>query len=55
MTDYQFKLCLPAELAGRAPLLVAVNDDASARRLCKGEGRPFNRCEDRMALLAARP
>lgn len=36
-----------------ASLLVAVNDDASAQRLCKGEGRPFNRCEDRMALLAA--
>ena len=34
-------------------LLVAVNDDASARRLGKGEGRPFNGCEDRMALLAA--
>lgn len=36
-----------------ASLLVAVNDDASVRRLRKGHGRPFNRCEDRMALLAA--
>lgn len=36
-----------------ASLLVAVNDDASVRRLAKGRGRPFNRCEDRMALLAA--
>ncbi len=36
-----------------ASLLVAVNDDASVRRLRKGSGRPFNHCEDRMALLAA--
>ncbi len=36
-----------------ASLLVAVNDDASVRRLRKGPGRPFNCCEDRMALLAA--
>ncbi len=36
-----------------AALLVAVNDDASVCRLRKGPGRPFNRCEDRMALLAA--
>ncbi len=36
-----------------ASLLVAVNDDASVRRLQKGPGRPFNRCEHRMALLAA--
>ncbi len=36
-----------------ASLLVAVNDDDSARRLGKGPGRPFNRCEDRMAVLAA--
>lgn len=36
-----------------ASLLVAVNDDASARRLGKGPGRPFNRCADRMAVLAA--
>ena len=36
-----------------AALLVAVNSDASARRLRKGPGRPLNTCEDRMALLAA--
>ena len=41
-----------ARLLG-ASLLVAVNDDASVRRLRKGHGRPFNRCEDRMAVLAA--
>ena len=34
-------------------LLVAVNSDASVRRLGKGEDRPVNRCEDRMAVLAA--
>ncbi len=33
-------------------LLVALNDDASVRRL-KGEGRPVNTLEDRMAVLAA--
>jgi len=36
-----------------ASLLVAVNADASARRLRKGPGRPMNSCEDRMAVLAA--
>ena len=36
-----------------ASLLVAVNSDASVRRLGKGEDRPINRCEDRMAVLAA--
>lgn len=36
-----------------ASLLVAVNDDDSVRRLGKGPGRPFNRCEDRVAVLAA--
>lgn len=36
-----------------ASLLVAVNDDASARRLNKGAGRPFHDCDARMALLAA--
>ncbi len=36
-----------------AALVVAVNSDASARRLRKGPGRPVNRCDDRMALLAA--
>ena len=33
-------------------LIVAANDDASVRRL-KGEGRPVNSLEDRMAVLAA--
>jgi D-beta-D-heptose 7-phosphate kinase/D-beta-D-heptose 1-phosphate adenosyltransferase len=32
-------------------LVVAVNDDASVRRL-KGEGRPINRVDQRMAVLA---
>jgi len=36
-----------------ASLLVAVNGDASARRLGKGEERPVNALADRMALLAA--
>jgi D-glycero-beta-D-manno-heptose 1-phosphate adenylyltransferase len=34
-------------------LVVAVNTDASVRRLGKGAERPLNPCEDRMALLAA--
>jgi rfaE bifunctional protein nucleotidyltransferase chain/domain len=36
-----------------AALIVGVNSDASVRRLGKGEDRPINRCEDRMAVLAA--
>ena len=36
-----------------ARLVVAANGDASARRLGKGEDRPINRLEDRMAVLAA--
>ena len=36
-----------------ATLLVALNSDASARRLDKGAGRPVNALEDRMALVAA--
>ena len=36
-----------------ASLLVAVNSDASVRRLGKGEDRPVNLLGDRMALLAA--
>jgi len=35
-----------------AALVVAVNSDASARRLGKGEDRPLNNEEDRMAVLA---
>src|SRR5438034_10615807 len=34
-----------------ATLLVAVNSDASARRLDKGEERPFNPLADRMAEI----
>lgn len=36
-----------------ASLLVGVNTDASAKRLGKGDARPVNRLEDRMAILAA--
>ena len=36
-----------------ASLVVGVNGDASARRLGKGDERPINRLEDRMALIAA--
>ncbi|OHC63504.1 MAG: ADP-heptose synthase [Rhodocyclales bacterium GWA2_65_20] len=34
-------------------LVVAANSDASVKRLGKGDDRPLNRLEDRMALLAA--
>jgi len=34
-------------------LVVGVNSDASARRLNKGENRPINSLDDRMAILAA--
>lgn len=36
-----------------ASLVVAVNTDASVKRLGKGEDRPLNACADRMAVLAA--
>ena len=36
-----------------ASLLVAVNTDASVRRLGKGDDRPVNKLDDRMAVLAA--
>ena len=36
-----------------ASLVVALNTDASARRLGKGPERPLNRLEDRAVLLAA--
>jgi len=36
-----------------ASLVVAANTDASVKRLGKGDDRPLNSCEDRMALLAA--
>jgi len=38
-----------------ANLIVAVNTDASVKRLGKGEDRPINRLEDRMAVVAALP
>lgn len=36
-----------------ASLLVALNDDASVRRLGKGADRPVNPLEDRLAVVAA--
>lgn len=36
-----------------AALVVAVNSDASVRRLAKGPDRPLNTLDDRMAVLAA--
>lgn len=36
-----------------ASLVVAVNTDASVKRLGKGDDRPLNACEDRMAVLAS--
>jgi D-glycero-beta-D-manno-heptose 1-phosphate adenylyltransferase len=36
-----------------ASLVVAVNTDASVKRLGKGDDRPVNSCADRMAVLAA--
>ena len=35
-----------------ASLVVAVNTDASVKRLGKGDDRPINTCVDRMAVLA---
>ena len=36
-----------------ASLVVAANTDASVKRLGKGDDRPLNGCDDRMAVLAA--
>ena len=36
-----------------ASLLVALNSDASVKRLGKGDDRPINTLEDRMAVIAA--
>jgi rfaE bifunctional protein nucleotidyltransferase chain/domain len=44
---------LEAARALGASLCVAVNSDASVRRLDKGEARPYNPLDDRMAVLAA--
>lgn len=41
-----------ARSAGRA-LVVGLNSDASVRRLGKGDDRPINALEDRLALVAA--
>ena len=35
-----------------ASLIVAVNSDASVKRLGKGDDRPVNTCDDRLAVLA---
>lgn len=44
---------LEAARALGASLCVAVNTDASVRRLGKGDARPYNTLDDRMAVLAA--
>ena len=44
---------LEAARAQGAALVVAVNSDASVRRLGKGDDRPLNDLADRMAVLAA--
>jgi rfaE bifunctional protein nucleotidyltransferase chain/domain len=44
--------CLDQARALGASLVVAVNSDASARRLGKGDDRPLNPLADRMAVLA---
>ena len=44
---------LEAARALGAALVVAVNSDASVRRLGKGDDRPLNALGDRMAVLAA--
>jgi len=44
---------LQAARALGASLVVAVNSDASVRRLGKGDDRPLNMLDDRMAVLAA--
>ena len=36
-----------------ASLLVALNSDASVRRLGKGDDRPVNRLQDRLAIVAS--
>ena len=44
---------LEAARAEGASLVVAVNSDASVKRLGKGDDRPLNTLPDRMAVLAA--
>ena len=45
--------CLAQARALGAALVVAVNSDASVRRLGKGEDRPVNPLADRVAVIAA--
>jgi len=45
--------CLEQARALGGSLTVAVNSDASVRRLGKGDDRPINPLDDRMAVLAA--
>jgi len=45
--------CLAQAHALGASLVVAVNSDASVKRLGKGADRPINNEQDRMAVLAA--
>ncbi len=45
--------CLAQARALGAALVVAVNSDASVRRLGKGEDRPVNPLADRVAVVAA--
>ena len=45
--------CLARARALGATLIVALNTDASVRRLGKGDGRPINPLADRMAVIAA--
>src|SRR5260221_9656777 len=48
------KVTYPAEAGALgAWLVVALNSDASARRLGKGDDRPINGLEDRLAVIAA--
>ena len=45
--------CLAQARALGASLVLALNSDASARKLGKGDGRPVNPLEDRLAVAAA--
>jgi rfaE bifunctional protein nucleotidyltransferase chain/domain len=45
--------CLARARALGASLIVGVNTDASVRRLGKGDDRPVNPLDDRLAVLAA--
>ena len=52
LVEYSQAGLVPARALG-ASLLVAVNSDASARGLGKGNDRPVNALEDRLAVIAA--